>query len=61
MGLAVGALILIGLLLPLLGFASKFMGTPLLSPWIEQIPSYMILANFCLLFAMVIDKYNNNK
>ena len=60
MGLAVGALIFLGLLLPLIGIVSKLMGVPLLDPWIAQSASYIPLANCCMILALIVDKYNKS-
>ncbi|MFC1576485.1 hypothetical protein ACFL3J_02305 [Candidatus Omnitrophota bacterium] len=61
MNLAIGALVLLGLLLPLIGIVSKFMGIGLLDPWIAETVSYIPLANFCLLLALIVDKYDKKQ
>lgn len=55
MKIVVDALIIIGMVLALLGVASKLAGTSIIAPVIAVPVNYFIVANFCLLVALIID------
>ena len=59
MNLGVGALILLGLCILVLGTCSKFLGVPLLKPYVGTVAGCFVLAITCFVLAMVIDRFEN--
>jgi len=57
MNLAVGSLVLMGLLIIVLGIISKFVGASLLTPYIEAPSSYFMVAITCFVLSLVIDRF----
>lgn len=57
MNIASGMLIFLGFLLIEIGIVSKVVGTSLLLPFIKSYASYFIIANSCLLLALIIDRF----
>lgn len=60
MNLAVGSLTLLGFLILALGAVSKLMGMSLLTPFISSYFGYFIVANSCILTAIVIDRFQKS-
>lgn len=56
--LAVGALVLVGLVLIVAGCVSKVAGLNLLEQFFTIPRNYFIAANTCLLLALVIDRFS---
>lgn len=57
MNLATGSLVCLGFIFLVTGTVSKLMGISLLAPWVKTEMGYFIVANSCLLIALVIDKF----
>jgi len=60
MNLATGSLLFLGFVVMILGVVSKFLGISLLEPLIQTNMGYVMATNSCLLFALVIDKFEKS-
>ena len=60
MNVATGCLVFLAFILALLGVASKFLGLSLLAPYINSTIGYLGAANFCLLTALIVDKFQKS-
>lgn len=58
MSLGVGVLVLLGLILILFGVVFKLSGLNLLEPQIKEVTNFFIVANTCLLLALIVAKFD---
>jgi len=57
MNLAVGTLILMGLLSITMGLITEVKGVSILSPYVDTTMGYMMLAIICILLALVVREF----
>jgi hypothetical protein len=57
MSIGVGVLVLLGMLLALMGVLYKVTTFNLLAPYLNFPRSFFLIANTCLLLALVIDRF----
>ncbi|MFC1548754.1 hypothetical protein ACFL5E_02200 [Candidatus Omnitrophota bacterium] len=60
MSLGVGVLVLLGLILILFGVIFKLSGLNLLHPQIKDVSNFFVIANTCLLLAIIVDKFDTS-
>ncbi|MGB2600389.1 MAG: hypothetical protein WBD00_00370 [Candidatus Omnitrophota bacterium] len=60
MSLGVGVLVLLGLILILFGVVFKLSGLNLLEPQIKEVTNFFIVANTCLLLALIVAKFDKS-
>jgi hypothetical protein len=60
MSLGVGVLVLLGLILILFGVIFKLSGLNLLEPQIKEVTNFFIVANTCLLLALIVAKFDKS-
>lgn len=58
MNVAVGSLILIGMLLVMGGVIMKYAGLNLLEPYLNVPTNFFVVANTCFLVALIVDKFD---
>ncbi|MBD3426484.1 MAG: hypothetical protein GF409_04575 [Candidatus Omnitrophica bacterium] len=61
MSLGVGVLVLLGLVLILFGVIFKLSGLNLLEPQIKEVTNFFIVANTCLLLALIVAKFDTSE
>lgn len=60
MNVATGSLVFLAFILMLAGLASKMMGLSILAPYFSSFLGYFVVANTCLLMALIIDKFQKD-
>ncbi len=58
MSLGVGVLVLLGLLLILFGVIFKMSGMNLMHPQIKEVSNFFVIANTCLLLALIVARFD---